>query len=82
MASREKSVAQFMLQNQRKKCPDPSCRWIGSTQRHFCPICDHTLTSAAGGPYANHKSQTVLRYDHKGNIIEDNRDKYPAKEIV
>jgi len=79
MASREKSIAQLMVQRQRKKCLRPGCFWIGTTDRQFCPVCDTTLVSAAGGPLNGCKYRTVMTISSMGDVVVDNRDEFPSK---
>lgn len=79
MSDREKSVAQMLLQNTRKKCP--SCYWIGTTERYFCPACDNQLEAAAGGPLRDLKRKVLLVRNARGEVIVDNLDSYPSKGI-
>lgn len=63
----------------RKKCLDPQCLWIGSTNSYSCPGCrGNTLTSALGS-FSDLKTKTIVSYDTYGNIVIDNRDDFPNK---
>lgn len=62
----------------RKKCPNPVCRWISTTTKYKCPICNTTLVSALSGLHET-RMKTLIRRDMHGNVIENNLDQYPNK---
>ncbi len=63
----------------RKKCLDPQCMWIGSTNSYNCPGCHGTTLTSAVGSFSDLKTKTIVSYDMHGKLVVDNRDDFPSK---
>ena len=63
----------------RKKCLNPDCMWIGSTNSYTCPTCRGTSMTSALGQYSDLKMKTIVSYNSHGELIVDNRDSFPNK---
>lgn len=57
----------------RKKCPNPDCMWIGTTNSYKCEYCKTTLVSAESRG-AGDRVTVLRRRDKYGRIIYEHPD--------